>query len=58
MHTAMAKTVWIPLAIVSKLILQNKINAKGVVIPTLKEIYDPVLNELEDFGVKFEEKEI
>ena len=58
LHTAMAKTVGIPLAIVSKLILQNKINAKGVVIPTLKEIYDPVLNELEDFGVKFEEKEI
>ncbi|HSH65592.1 MAG TPA: saccharopine dehydrogenase C-terminal domain-containing protein [Bacteroidia bacterium] len=56
-HTAMAKTVGIPLAIVSKLILQNKIHAKGVLIPTKKEIYEPVLKELESFGVKFVEKE-
>jgi saccharopine dehydrogenase-like NADP-dependent oxidoreductase len=56
-HTAMAKTVGIPLAIASKLILQNKITARGVVIPTIKEIYDPVLKELESFGVKFEERE-
>ncbi|HET6227655.1 MAG TPA: saccharopine dehydrogenase C-terminal domain-containing protein [Bacteroidia bacterium] len=57
LHTAMAKTVGIPLAIASKLILQNKIKARGVVIPTIKEIYEPVLKELESFGVKFEEKE-
>ena len=57
LHTAMAKTVGIPLAIASKLILQNKIQAKGVVIPTIKEIYEPVLKELESFGVKFKEKE-
>jgi saccharopine dehydrogenase-like NADP-dependent oxidoreductase len=56
-HTAMAKTVGIPLAIASKLILQGKITARGVVIPTTKEIYDPVLKELESFGVKFEERE-
>lgn len=56
LHTAMAKTVGIPLAIASKLILQNKINARGVVIPTIKEIYEPVLKELEGFGVKFQEK--
>jgi saccharopine dehydrogenase-like NADP-dependent oxidoreductase len=56
-HTAMAKTVGIPLAIASKLILQGKITARGVVIPTTKEIYDPVLKELESFGVKFEEQE-
>lgn len=56
-HTAMAKTVGIPLAIASKLILQNKIKVRGVVIPTIKEIYDPVLKELEGLGVKFEETE-
>ena len=56
-YTAMAKTVGLPLAIVSKLILQDKIKARGVVIPTIKEIYEPVLNELETFGVKFKEKE-
>lgn len=57
MHTAMAKTVGIPLAITSKLILQNKIAARGVVVPTIREIYDPVLKELETYGVLFEEKE-
>ncbi len=56
-YTAMAKTVGLPLAITAKLILQNKIKQRGVIIPTTKEIYEPVLNELETFGVKFTEKE-
>lgn len=55
-YTAMAKTVGLPLAITSKLILQEKIKARGVVIPTIKEIYQPLLAELETFGVVFEEK--
>lgn len=57
-YTAMAKTVGLPLAITAKLILQNKIKARGVTIPTIKEIYEPVLNELETMGIKFEEKGI
>ncbi len=56
-YTAMAKTVGLPLAITTKLILQNKINARGVVIPTIKEIYNPVLEELERLDIKFIEKE-
>ncbi|MBL0329535.1 MAG: saccharopine dehydrogenase NADP-binding domain-containing protein [Bacteroidetes bacterium] len=57
-YTAMAKTVGLPLAIVSKLILQGKIKARGVTIPTSKEIYEPVLAELETLGVTFVEKEV
>lgn len=57
-YTAMAKTVGLPLAITTKLILQGKIKARGVIIPTIKEIYEPVLAELENVGVKFEEKEM
>ena len=57
-YTAMAKTVGLPLAIITKLILQNKISSRGVVIPTVKEIYEPLLAELELFGIKFEEKEL
>lgn len=56
-YTAMAKTVGLPLAISAKLILQGKIKARGVTIPTTKEIYEPVLAELETLGVKFVEKE-
>ncbi|MBN8702565.1 MAG: saccharopine dehydrogenase NADP-binding domain-containing protein [Bacteroidetes bacterium] len=57
-YTAMAKTVGLPAAIAAKLILQGVIKATGVQIPTHKEIYEPVLKELEEFGVVFSEKEI
>jgi saccharopine dehydrogenase-like NADP-dependent oxidoreductase len=56
-YTAMAKTVGLPLAITAKLILQGKINARGVVIPTTKEIYEPLLAELSTLGIVFEEKD-
>jgi saccharopine dehydrogenase-like NADP-dependent oxidoreductase len=56
-YTAMAKTVGLPLAIASKLILQERITARGVTIPTTKEIYIPLLDELETLGVHFKEKE-
>jgi len=54
--TAMAKTVGLPMAIAAKLILNDKIKARGVVIPVAKEFYEPILNELETFGVTFIEK--
>ncbi len=55
-RTAMAKTVGQPLAVAAKLILTGKINLKGLYIPTGKEIYEPILNELEDYGITFDEK--
>jgi saccharopine dehydrogenase-like NADP-dependent oxidoreductase len=57
-YTAMAKTVGLPLAITAKLILQGKIKARGVTIPTSKEIYEPVLKELEEYDVTFKEVEL
>lgn len=56
-RTAMAKTVGLPMAIASKLILQEKIKVKGVRIPTIEEIYAPVLAELEENGIHFDERE-
>ena len=55
-NTAMSKTVGLPLGISTKLILNGKINLTGVWIPTVKEIYDPVLSELEKFDIRFVEK--
>lgn len=52
-RTAMAKTVGLPLGIAAKLILNGDIKTKGLHIPIFKEIYEPVLNELEDYGIKF-----
>jgi saccharopine dehydrogenase-like NADP-dependent oxidoreductase len=53
LRTAMAKTVGLPLGIAAKLILNGKIKLTGLHIPTVKEIYEPVLKELELLGVKF-----
>ncbi|HEX8331847.1 MAG TPA: saccharopine dehydrogenase C-terminal domain-containing protein [Segetibacter sp.] len=54
-HTAMAKTVGLPLGIAAKLILQGKIKETGLHIPIISSIYNPVLKELEEHGIKFSE---
>ena len=55
-QTAMAKTVGLPLAIACKLLLEGKFLSRGVAIPTQKEIYEPVLSELRNLGIRLEEK--
>lgn len=50
--TAMSNTVGLPVGIIAKQILKGYSNP-GVQIPVQKEIYIPVLNELEEFGIKF-----
>ncbi|MFN8673373.1 MAG: saccharopine dehydrogenase C-terminal domain-containing protein [Candidatus Sericytochromatia bacterium] len=55
-YTAMAKTVGLPVAIATKLILNGEIKTKGVLVPLTKEIYSPVLAELENYGIKFIDK--
>ena len=57
-ETAMARTVGLPLAIATKLLLQGKIKKRGVVIPIEKEIYDPVLAELTTLGIRLDEEAI
>ena len=54
-HTAMAKTVGLPLGIATKLILEGCINETGLHIPILPSIYEPVLKELERHNIVFEE---
>jgi len=54
-HTAMAKTVGLPLGIAAKLILNETIKLSGVHIPTSKEIYVPVLAELQKHDIGFKE---
>ena len=56
LRTAMAKTVGLPLGIAAKNILNGKIKLTGLHIPTVKEIYEPVLAELETYNVKFDER--
>lgn len=54
-HTAMAKTVGLPVAIATLLILNKKISTPGVQIPLSKEVYEPILKELATYGVVFKE---
>ncbi len=56
-HTAMAKTVGLPMAIAARKILKGEIKLTGVQIPVMKEIYEPVLQELHELGIRFEERE-
>ncbi|WP_282162055.1 saccharopine dehydrogenase family protein [Ulvibacterium marinum] len=57
-HTAMAKTVGLPVAIATLLILNKEIKTPGVQIPINKEIYEPILSELSALGVIFKEFEV
>ncbi len=55
--TAMSRLVGLPLCFFVKLLLLGKISTTGVNIPTMPEVYEPVMQELEDYGVKFTEQE-
>lgn len=54
-HTAMAKTVGLPLGIAAKLILNGTIHSTGLKIPIDENIYKPILNELKNYGIQFKE---
>jgi saccharopine dehydrogenase-like NADP-dependent oxidoreductase len=55
-YTAMAKTVGLPVAMATLLILNGKITTPGVQLPINKEVYLPILKELEEYGVIFNEQ--
>lgn len=53
--SSMSRTVGLPAAIATKLILDGKINLSGVHIPVMPEIYKPVIAELEKMNIRFSE---
>ena len=56
-HTAMARTVGLPVGMACLRILNGVINTPGVQLPISKEVYEPILKELEDYGIIFREEE-
>ncbi len=52
-HTAISRTVGLPAAIAAKMILNGEINTRGVLFPWTREVYDPVLDELEELGIAY-----
>jgi len=57
-YTAMAKTVGLPVAIAALKILNKEITTPGVQRPITKEVYEPILKELENYNIFFKEKEV
>jgi len=57
-HTAMAKTVGLPVAVAALQILKGNIKNPGVQLPIFPEVYEPILAELERHGIKFIEKQM
>lgn len=56
--TAMSKTVGLPVAIATLKILNGEIKTPGVQLPITEEVYTPILKELEEFGICFQEQEV
>ena len=56
-HTAMARTVGLPVAIATLKILNGTISTPGVQLPISKEVYEPILKELAENGIVFKEEE-
>jgi saccharopine dehydrogenase-like NADP-dependent oxidoreductase len=54
--SSMSRTVTLPVAIASRMILEGKIKLTGVLRPTMPQIYEPILKELTALGIKFVEQ--
>jgi len=54
--TSIARTVALPAACAVDMILKGKIDVKGVYIPVIPEIYNPILDQLETLDIKLVEE--
>ena len=57
-YTAMAKTVGLPVAMAALLILNKKITTPGVQLPIRREVYEPILKQLKNYGIHFKEYQV
>ena len=57
LHTAISRTVGLPAAIGAKLILNGQIKSKGVILPLEKEVYEPIMDELDTLGISYVTKD-
>jgi len=55
-NTAMAFTVGLPVAMATRLVTLDLIQERGVLLPMRKEVYAPILAELAEWGIRFDER--
>jgi saccharopine dehydrogenase-like NADP-dependent oxidoreductase len=53
--SAMAKTVGVPCAIATQMVLEGKLQRKGVVTPLTPDVYEPLLENLAEHGIQMME---
>ena len=53
--TAMARTVGLPLGIATRLLMKELVDLRGVQLPMVADIYEPILEELKRYGIIFRE---
>uniref|UniRef100_A0A8C2K0Z9 Aminoadipate-semialdehyde synthase n=1 Tax=Cyprinus carpio TaxID=7962 RepID=A0A8C2K0Z9_CYPCA len=51
-YSAMAKTVGYPAAIAARMVLNDELTTKGLVVPMTKNIYSPLLKRLQEEGLQ------
>jgi len=56
--SAISRSVALPAAIAVKMILHEQLNLTGVHIPVIPDIYNPILDDLSEMGIKFKEKSV
>lgn len=56
-YTSMSNTVGLPVGIAAKMILTGNLGITGVTLPVQKTTYEPILEELREYGIFFSEKE-
>ena len=57
-HTAMAKTVGLPVAIACRKMLEGSLTKRGLLLPVVSSVYNPVLEELAALGITFTENQV
>jgi saccharopine dehydrogenase-like NADP-dependent oxidoreductase len=56
--SSMARTVSLPVAIATRMILEGQITQRGIVAPVEPGVYNPILDELDSLGIKCEERTV
>jgi hypothetical protein len=54
--SSMSRTVALPVAIASRMILDGSMKLVGVHRPVMPEVYEPILKELENLDIKLEDR--
>jgi saccharopine dehydrogenase (NADP+, L-glutamate forming)/spermidine synthase len=54
--SSMNRTVGLPAAVAVRFILEERFSQPGVIVPVMKEFYEPALAELERLGIQFTEE--